>query len=115
MTDTHKKKDARGVWIALRVAAFALIPLSLWFCWFIAQALGADHAAFVTLLAQPWNALALSALIGVACFHGALGAHEIWEDYVACPRIRCWAIAITDAAAFGFVATCLGAIALIAL
>lgn len=114
MTATHKKKGGLGPWLALRALAVALVPLSLWFIWFVAQSVGLSHAAFTALLAQPWNAGAAAALVIAATAHATLGAHEIVEDYIACPTARRWSILATDAAATAFIFACLAAIGAVA-
>jgi len=112
----QKRHSAVPEWIALRASAVALVALFAWLVWFIAQAvqIGADHAAFVALLAQPGNAAAMAALVALACLHGALGGREILEDYIHHPAVKrasmaalaltMGALALAGVGAVGFVA-----------
>lgn len=68
--------------IAQRVSALALIPLTLWFVWAVAAHTLGDHAAAVSFIAHPVNAalLLLFALTGI--YHFVLGLQVVIEDYV---------------------------------
>lgn len=115
MAEASKKKGGRGHWVALRVSAVGLLGLTVWAVWFMAQAIGADHAAFTELLARPWNAAAMIALIVLATVHMTLGVHEIVEDYIHHPALK-RAKRIAGDAALSLVAlACIGAVLVIAL
>lgn len=92
--DSGYKKDlarAKGLgasgtgtedWIRLRVSGIAVAVLSLWFAWFLYEAVGASHGEFVALLAQPWHAIPMILISWAAVVHARLGCNEIIEDYV---------------------------------
>lgn len=76
---------ARGAvdnWIRLRVTAIANTILSIWFIWFLAQNIGANHETFTQNLADPRNALCMLLLIISVFMHSILGNREIVEDYI---------------------------------
>jgi succinate dehydrogenase / fumarate reductase membrane anchor subunit len=75
-------------WIRLRVSGIAIALLSLWFVWVLSNAVGADHATFTTLLAQPWNAVPMILISWASIVHARLGLNEIVEDYVQCKGLK---------------------------
>lgn len=68
-------------WIRLRVTALANAVLTIWFICFLTQALGATHAEFTALLAQPIHAIAMILFTISIFYHATLGCREIVEDY----------------------------------
>lgn len=75
-----------GHWIAQRVSAIALIPLTLWFCFSLFYTVfTADYAVAIAWIRQPWIALALILLTGAVFYHSQLGLQVIIEDYVHTP------------------------------
>jgi succinate dehydrogenase / fumarate reductase, membrane anchor subunit len=97
-------------WIALRATALAAIPLTVWFVYSIVKISGTDYATFITWLAQPWNALLLAVFIIVGFYHGALGTHEIIEDYMPEEQPR-----KTIICALNFTLLALGAVCLLSI
>ena len=75
-------KEGVGHWWTQRVTAIALVPLSIWFLFFIGGLLHADHAAVLAAIAQPLNAILLIVLVASMFWHGALGLQVVIEDYV---------------------------------
>lgn len=69
-------------WWLQRVTAVALVPLSIWFLFFVGGLLHADHAAVLAAIAQPLNAILLIVLVASMFWHGALGLQVVIEDYV---------------------------------
>ncbi|MGH8291076.1 MAG: succinate dehydrogenase, hydrophobic membrane anchor protein [Steroidobacteraceae bacterium] len=71
-----------SAWRAERVAAVALVPLTLWLVASLVSLGGADRAAFVAWLGRPQPAF-LTILLLIAVFrHTALGLQVVIEDYV---------------------------------
>jgi len=71
-----------GHWIAQRVSAIALVPLTAWFVISVIANVGESYAAMRAWLDSPLNATLLALLI-VAVFHHAwLGLQVVIEDYV---------------------------------
>lgn len=69
-------------WLAARVSAVALVPLTLWFVASIIAHSGSDHAAFLAWLIAPVPALLMILLLIALFYHTALGLQVVIEDYV---------------------------------
>ncbi len=96
-------------WIMQRISAIALIPLSMWFIWAIAQILR-DQAGLVTLFVSPINAIAGILFIIAALYHATLGMRVIIEDYISNKAKRHTLIILNN-----FVAIASGAAAIISI
>jgi succinate dehydrogenase / fumarate reductase membrane anchor subunit len=69
------------------MTSVALIPLGLWLIWF---GLSLAHASFAqarALVAHPFTAVMLTALVVMVFWHAQLGMQVVYEDYVT-PRWR---------------------------
>lgn len=73
---------AVGHWLAQRIGAVALVPLTLWFVIALLALPAFDHATLVAWIGRPWNAVLLVALVLVTAQHSWLGIQVIVEDYV---------------------------------
>ncbi len=69
-------------WWLQRATAVALVPLSIWFVFLLAELANAGYPMVRATIAQPANALFLIVLAVCAFWHGALGLQVIVEDYV---------------------------------
>ncbi|HEX7325100.1 MAG TPA: succinate dehydrogenase, hydrophobic membrane anchor protein [Rhodanobacteraceae bacterium] len=69
-------------WWLQRITAVALVPLTIWFLFYIGGLMGADYAAVVASVAQPVHAIFLIVLAVCMFWHGGLGLQVIIEDYV---------------------------------
>ncbi|NYT77177.1 succinate dehydrogenase, hydrophobic membrane anchor protein [Alcaligenaceae bacterium] len=69
-------------WWVQRVTAIALIPLSIWFLFFLGALVHASYPMVLTTIAQPVPAILLMVLSLCLFWHGALGIQVIIEDYV---------------------------------
>lgn len=73
-------------WLAQRITAIALIPLTFWFVSSVIKATGVHGLqGVVFLLSSPFNAIGMILFLGVAIYHGTLGIKVVIEDYVHCP------------------------------
>jgi len=79
--------DGAHHFIVQRVTSVVLIPLGLWFIWFGLSLVHAGYAQARALVAQPFNAVLLTALVVLAFWHAQLGMQVVFEDYVT-PRWR---------------------------
>jgi succinate dehydrogenase / fumarate reductase membrane anchor subunit len=80
-------------WIAQRVSAMALIPLSIWFVVFFTIFLTAPFEEAEQWLSSPWS-VAFAILLTLCLFyHGYLGMRVIWEDYIPHESTR-WSLII---------------------
>jgi succinate dehydrogenase / fumarate reductase, membrane anchor subunit len=89
-------------WLAQRVSAVALIPLTLWFVASIIAHSDSDHVAFLAWLSTPVSALLMILLLIALFHHAALGLQVVIEDYmhskakfavVLLLRLSCFALA----------------------
>ena len=85
-------KTARGLgsaksglhhWLAQRISAVALAPLSVWFVWHAIGLFSADHDGARAFLAAPLNAILMVVFAVTLLYHSYLGLQVIVEDYVA--------------------------------
>ncbi len=85
-------KTARGLgsaksglhhWLAQRVSAVALAPLSVWFVWQATWLFSTDHMSAQAFLARPLNAVLMAVFAVTLLYHSYLGLQVVVEDYVA--------------------------------
>lgn len=69
-------------WMAERLAAMALIPLSLWFVYSAVHLAGLPRMGVLAWAASPVNATLLLALVAMTFRHMQMGLQVIIEDYV---------------------------------
>jgi succinate dehydrogenase / fumarate reductase, membrane anchor subunit len=74
--------------IAQRVSAAALVPLTLWGVYAGLSLASADYADAGAWLHAPVNAILLALLIAVAAFHMRIGLAEVILDYIARPTTK---------------------------
>lgn len=75
-------KEGVSHWWAQRVTAIALVPLAIWFSFFVGNVVGADYLVAVAWIAKPANAVLLVLLLAALFYHTALGLQVVIEDYV---------------------------------
>ncbi|MCD6035713.1 MAG: sdhD [Rickettsiales bacterium] len=75
-------KHGTGHWWAQRVTSVALIPLSLWFVYFVICVAATGGDKFLLSLSSPFSALMMILFLGTSLYHGALGMQVVIEDYV---------------------------------
>lgn len=76
------KDGTHHFWVQ-RVSAVALIPLSLWFVFSVAQLAGGDYGAVRHFVHAPSVAVTLVLFISAALYHSMLGVQVVIEDYIA--------------------------------
>ncbi len=69
-------------WVAERISAIALVPLSLWFVYSVVALNGADHATFKIWLGEHGNALLMISFVVALFYHAKMGLEVVVEDYV---------------------------------
>jgi succinate dehydrogenase / fumarate reductase membrane anchor subunit len=74
-------------WVAERVTAIALVPLTLWFVFSMVRLVGASQPAVAAWAGHPINAALLLALIIMTFHHMQLGVQVVLEDYVNDKRL----------------------------
>ena len=71
-------------WIAQRITAVALIPLTVWMIFCIACLSTSDFVQFTAHVSSPFVAVPIALFVIMSLWHGALGMQEIIIDYVSC-------------------------------
>ena len=71
-----------GHWISERVAAVALVPLTLWGVFGVLRLAAGDYGAAVAWISQPLNAVLMVLTLGVSFFHMHSGLRVVIEDYI---------------------------------
>ena len=69
-------------WVAQRLTAVALLPLTIWFLWIALRVFALGYADARSFVAQPMNAVLLAAFVICAFHHAHLGMQVVIEDYV---------------------------------
>jgi succinate dehydrogenase / fumarate reductase membrane anchor subunit len=87
-------------WLAERISAVALIPLTIWFVLALVSLLGADQPQVAAWAAHPLNAALLLALIAATFHHAQMGLQVVLEDYSHSHRFRTAAVLATKGAAY---------------
>ena len=109
MMDTNKSmtsplKNAKGLgsakhglshWIAQRVTAIALVPLTIWFVSLVAFMKSSNYETAIETVSNPLNATLFLLLIIATFWHAQLGLQVVIEDYIANKMTRMTLIIIT--------------------
>jgi succinate dehydrogenase / fumarate reductase membrane anchor subunit len=88
-------KDGVNRFIAERVTAIALVPLSLWAVYATLTVATAGYDGAVELLHSPVNAVMAILLIAVSAAHMKMGMQVIVEDYIDKPGPRIVALLLS--------------------
>ncbi len=91
-------------WLAERVSAVALIPLTLWFVASVIAHTRSDYADVLLWLGAPFTVVCMILLLLALFHHTALGLQVVIEDYVhsgakypavIASRLGCYGLAVT--------------------
>ncbi|MFM1959179.1 MAG: succinate dehydrogenase, hydrophobic rane anchor protein [Pseudomonadota bacterium] len=69
-------------WVAERVSAIALIPLTLWMVYAALVVSKSDYARVVSFVSHPVNAVLVVLVLVVSGWHMHAGARVVVEDYI---------------------------------
>ncbi|MDB5446363.1 MAG: succinate dehydrogenase,hydrophobic rane anchor protein [Phenylobacterium sp.] len=75
-------KHGVGAWISERVAAIALVPLTLWGVFAVLRLAAGDYAFAMHWVARPLNAVLMVLLLGISFWHMHGGLRVVIEDYI---------------------------------
>lgn len=75
-------KDGVEQWWRERVAAIALVPLTVWFAASIVVHTSSDYATLIAWLRAPAATILMVLLLAGLFYHTALGLQVVIEDYV---------------------------------
>lgn len=69
-------------WIAQRLTAIALIPLTLWFIYSVIHMSGASHQQVIDWMSSPFVLGMLLSLVVATFYHLVSGLQVVIEDYI---------------------------------
>jgi succinate dehydrogenase / fumarate reductase membrane anchor subunit len=75
-------KHGVGVWIAERVSAIALVPLTLWGVFAVLRLAAGDYDFAVRWISEPLNATLMALTLGLSFWHMHGGLRVVIEDYI---------------------------------
>jgi len=75
-------KSGVGHWWWQRVTAVLLVVLVPWLIGLLVSFVGTDMEAARSIVAKPWNLIALAAFVIATFWHARLGMQVVIEDYV---------------------------------
>lgn len=81
-------------WLAQRLSAVALLPLTIWFAISLLALPGLDFYTVTAWVAAPVRAIFLSLLVVALVYHSSLGTQVVAEDYVHTPGLRVVVLAL---------------------
>ncbi len=94
-------------WIAERLSAIILAPLSLWFVYSVLGLIGADYYAFQEWQSAPGNVILMVMFLLAMFQHGQLGLTVVIEDYVHIEWLKNVSIATVKYASFLMCISCI--------
>lgn len=81
-------KEGTRHWLAQRITALALIPLTVWLVFSLVSLSLQTHLDFVLWLSHPVSGTLMILFLSVAFHHGQLGIQVVMEDYINNLNIR---------------------------
>lgn len=75
-------------WFWTRSVGVLLIPVGIWFLWFLAQIKNKDPAYILNILQNPFEGFMLIFLICLFGVHSYLGLKEVTIDYITNSRTQ---------------------------
>jgi succinate dehydrogenase / fumarate reductase membrane anchor subunit len=103
-------RHATGSFKWQRITAAINVLGLVFLVWLVVNLAGADRAAFVATLANPFVALAAAMMILSATIHMRIGMREIIEDYVHDPRLSRLSFGVNDIFTLGVAVVALGSL-----
>lgn len=93
-------KSGTHHWIAQRITAIALIPLTVWFTIGLIAHAGAPYEEMRAWIGSPISATLMICLIIGMFHHAQLGLQVVIEDYIHAERCKIAALLLIKGAAF---------------
>tara|TARA_B100001094_G_C18049163_1_gene729098 strand:+ start:310 stop:708 length:399 start_codon:yes stop_codon:yes gene_type:complete len=97
-------KEGTHHWLAQRITALALIPLTVWLVFSLISLSLQTHLDFILWLSHPVSGTLMILFLLVAFHHGQLGIQVVMEDYIPNLNIRGPLIILTKFSSY-FLAT----------
>ena len=86
---SKQTESASNTWWAQRVSAVALLPLIIFFAYFMIKVSEyMDVEIISSMFESPFTTIFLSLFLGTGIYHGNIGMKEIVEDYVHCHAMK---------------------------
>jgi succinate dehydrogenase / fumarate reductase membrane anchor subunit len=101
-------------WLAQRLTAVALVPLTAWFALSLLTLPALDFYIVNAWVAVPLHAILLALLVAALVYHSSLGTQVVVEDYVRAPALRVAVLAMLRLLHVALAATGIFAVFLIA-
>ena len=79
---------AASEWLQERLTALLLIPLTVWFAYFLVRLPATRLPDLLDWLGSPLHALPLLGYMLVSAYHAWLGLRSVMTDYVQSPALR---------------------------
>ncbi len=98
--DTNE--SGRHHWVAQRVTAVVMVPLTVWFVFTVIGLSGSSYQEVVSHFDSSWRISLMAIFVACVFYHGYLGLQVVIEDYVADTSIRAWAVIAARYAAILF-------------
>lgn len=74
--------DGVSHWLAERVTALAIAPLTVWLLWSLLSLPDVSYWTVTDWIRRDWNAVLLSLLLLLSSWHSWLGVQMVIEDYI---------------------------------
>jgi succinate dehydrogenase / fumarate reductase, membrane anchor subunit len=74
--------DGVSHWLAERVTALAIAPLTVWLLWSLLSLPDVSYWTVIDWIRRDWNAVLLSLLLLLSSWHSWLGVQMVIEDYI---------------------------------
>ncbi len=78
-------KHGVGHWLSERIAALALVPLTLWMVFGVLRLAAHDYDFAVAWISNPLNAVLIVLTIAISFWHMHAGMRVVIEDYIHKP------------------------------
>lgn len=101
-------------WIAQRLTAVAMVPLTLWFAISLVTLPTLDFYSVTAWVAAPLHAVLLVLLVVALVYHSSLGTQVVAEDYVHSSGLRVVVLAMLRLAHVGLAVAGIFAVFLVA-
>ena len=108
------KDGTHHFWVQ-RVSAIALVPLTLWFVFSVANLAGASFEQVHWWVSYPAVAITLVLFIATALYHSMLGVQVVIEDYVGGEAMKLTALLLSKFFHFAVAAAAIFAVLKVAL